>query len=403
MIHVVTCGLSTNYDLGSPSILHGIYQLLREIYHDDFEMVNLQIGEVTSISVSDMPFQTISIKEFRAKKYLQALFLNRKFSGRDGQALEVAFSTIRKADILIDLYGICFCDKLTSSSCPTVLLPLYTMLTFPFSCVAKKYHVRSVKNTASYGPAVSTYSRRSARFAVRHLFDCMVAREEKSRQVMKELGVGECILLSPDTANLMPFSSEKHFDRPTVGISTSHQIVRQWRSAEEYVQCVAKLCIHIRKTYGADVLLIPNECEPESNYSDVDVSEDILEILHEIGGDGEVLDARNMNSTQIKNHIAACDVMVASRYHSCVAALSAGVPLIVIGWHYKYEELLHWYGQDEWLLSEADCDSHKLIQMFDRLWESKAERKAEIKEHFPEVYRAVIETGRKMLGVEDKK
>lgn len=402
MIHVVTCGLHTNYDLGSPSILHGIYQLLREVYRDDFEMVNLQLGEATPISISDMPFQTICIKGYRAKKFLQALLFNRKFSGEFGQSLSQAFSVIRKADILIDLYGICFCDKLVSSSCPAPLLPLYTMLTFPLSCVAKKYHIRSVKNAASYGPAISAYARGSARFAARHLFDCMVAREEKSLQVMRELGVGEHVLLAPDTANLMPYTREEHFARPTVGISTSHQIVRQWRNAEDYVQCAAKLCLHIRQTYGADVLLIPNECEPESPYSDVDVSEDILELLREMGGDAKVLDVRNMNSTQIKNQIAACEVLVASRYHSCVAALSSGVPLMVIGWHYKYEELLRWYGQYPWLLSETNCDSDKLIAMFDRLWAMREERREEIAARYPAVREAVIGTGRQMLGMDGR-
>lgn len=400
MVHVVTCGLSTNYDLGSPSILHGVYQLLQEIYHDDFEMINLQIGEGTPISVSDMPFQTVFIKGYRAKKFLQALFLSWKPLEEDGQSLGDAFSIIQKADILIDLYGICFCDKLSSTSCPALMIPLYTMLTFPLSCVAKKYHVRSVKNAASYGPAVSDYTRGSARFAARYLFDCMVAREKKSLQVMQELGVRAHMLLAPDVANLMPVFHCEHFERSTVGISTSHQIVRQWRNPEDYVQCIAKLCLHIQRIYNADVLLIPNECNPEYIYSDVEVSEDILELLHEIGGNGKILDVRNRNSTQIKSQIAACEVMVASRYHSCVAALSSGVPLLALGWHYKYEELLHWYGQDQWMLSQEDCDSEKLIAMFDRFWEQKEQCRTEIEANREKVRRAVVEAGKKMLGVD---
>lgn len=59
-----------------------------------------------------------------------------------------------------------------------------------------------------------------------------------------------------------------------------------------------------------------------------------------------------------------CEVMVASRYHSCVAALSAGVPTLVIGWHYKYDELLNLYGQDKWIISCDNCTSDKLISLF---------------------------------------
>lgn len=72
---------------------------------------------------------------------------------------------------------------------------------------------------------------------------------------------------------------------------------------------------------------------------------------------------------------------------------------MVVGWHYKYEELLHWYGQDDWLLSESDCNTSILIDMFDKLWQTREERRAEIVAHYPEVRDAVIAAGKSMLGV----
>lgn len=401
MRRIITCGLSSAYDLGSPSILHGMYQLLQELYHNNFEMINLQIGEIPPLSISDMPFQNLSIGGYRGTKFLQTLFLRKQYPVEHGDiSISDALELIRNADVVIDLYGICFCDKLGVKDCPKVLIPLYTAMTFQFSWMAKKSHICSVKNTASYGPIDSAYNQKAAKFAKGHLFDFMVAREEKSLQAMEKLGLGAKILVAPDTANLMPYSVDEPFSRFTVGISTSHQIVKQWKNAEDYVQCIAKLCMHIRKYYAADVLLIPNETSPRYPYNDIDVSEEILESVTEQGGTVEILDAKNMSSTQIKNKIAACEVVVASRYHSCVAALSAGVPLIVIGWHYKYEELLRWYGQDNWLLSESDCDSQKLIMMFDSLWRKRDTRRSEIAARYPLVREAVLNGGRKMLGLE---
>lgn len=404
MKRIITCGLSMAHDLGSPSILHGIYQLLKELYQDDFEMINLQIGEESSSAISDMPFQTRFITGYRGKKFLMALFFGKHCPAENGGiSINEAFQLIQNADVVIDLYGICFCDKLGINNCPAVLIPLYTAMSFRFSWVAKKFHVRSVKNTASYGPANSKYHRKAAKFAKKHLFDCMVAREKQSLQAMEQLGLGTGILVAPDTANLMPYSSEKIFVRPTVGISTSHQIVKQWKNPENYVQCMANLCLHIRVCYDVDVLLIPNETSPEYTYNDMDVSEEIMRIVEEKNETVQILDSGNMNSTQIKNNIAACEVVVASRYHSCVAALSAGVPLMVIGWHYKYEELLHWYGQDSWLLSESDCDSQKMIKMFDALWQQRDTRRNEIVERYPFVRAAILESGQQMLNVEKRK
>ena len=107
-----------------------------------------------------------------------------------------------------------------------------------------------------------------------------------------------------------------------------------------------------------------------------------------------------MTSTEIKNNIAACEIMIASRYHSCVAALSSGVPLLVIGWHYKYKELLHLYGQDDWILSETECSSRKLINSFDSLWEKKETVKYEIIKNFEKVRSLIVNIGKKIYYIE---
>lgn len=406
---IITYGLCAEENLGCPSLLHGFYELLKEIYGDSFQMINLQIGPVTPEAVSDMPFQTLSVRSYRAKEYFKTFWKVPCKAPANGIHLPAsvteislldALSMVCGADAVVNLYGICFCDNFPTDDVFPVLIPLHVMLQFPLAVTAKRCRVPSIKNTASYGPIKTKYNRTSARIAERHLFDCMVAREEKSFQSMREVGAGEKVLLSPDTANLMPFSRDVHFDRPTVGISTSHQIIRQWRSSEDYTQCIAQLCLHIQKTYSVDILLIPNEYPSSNPYNDIDVSEDILDLLHELGGDAAILDVRSMSSSQIKNTIVACEALVASRYHACVAALSSGVPLMVLGWHYKYEELLQWYGQREWMLSQDDCDAGRLIAMFDRLWSQRDTLRREIQAHYPAVREAVIQTGRQMLGAE---
>jgi len=128
--------------------------------------------------------------------------------------------------------------------------------------------------------------------------------------------------------------------------------------------------------------------------NDITVSEEIQDILKKEGIYVEIIDSAHMSSKQLKNVIASCEVIVASRYHSCVAALSSGVPTLVIGWHYKYEELLHWYGQDEWGLPNGECTPEKLISTFDSFWESRDKSKKIIAEKYPDVRKAVIETGK---------
>jgi polysaccharide pyruvyl transferase WcaK-like protein len=89
--------------------------------------------------------------------------------------------------------------------------------------------------------------------------------------------------------------------------------------------------------------------------NDITVSRQIQETLEKEEIHVDIVDSARMSSTELKNVIASCEVIIASRYHSSVAALSSGVPTLVVGWHYKYEELLHWVCQDKWGLSTNEC------------------------------------------------
>ena len=90
--------------------------------------------------------------------------------------------------------------------------------------------------------------------------------------------------------------------------------------------------------------------------------------------------------------------MIASRYHSCVAALSAGVPTLIIGWHHKYDELMKWYDQSQWILS-SKIVQQKLIALFDKFWSKREENRLIIKERYPEVRKALINAGKEMFTV----
>ena len=227
----------------------------------------------------------------------------------------------------------------------------------------------------------------------------IVAREKKSRDVLlQDAKVKKDILLAPDIANLMPFTPPSNNNIKKIGISTSHKIVSQWNSKESYISCITNLCKYIDDKYSYPILLIPNEFNPNRKKNDINVSVEIQSKLKENGVTVEILDVANMTSTEIKNEIASCEIMVASRYHSCVAALSSGIPTLVIGWHYKYEELLHWYGQEEWLLSHNNCDTKLLIEKFDKLWEQRDYSRKTIAEKYPVVKQAIIEVGKKVFS-----
>ena len=386
MLRILATGVKIEDNFGGPSILHGLKEVLDGAYGDKYELIYCQLTPYDTVSASDFDFTLKSISFGKAQIGLKF------FTDKDMSELK---SFIKSSDMVVDLTGICFSDNFSRYHEGFIRSYISVLYQFRVIFLAKLYRKKIVKNTCSFGPMKINSNIRKARFACNYLFNTLSAREEKSRDaLLHDAKIRKEILLSPDIANVMPFFRMSDNDTKIVGISTSHQIIRQWGSKEGYIECMVNLCSHIAQKYHMPILLIPNEVQKLSDFNDISVSEEIQTKLNCDGVNVEIADSARMSSTELKNLIASCEVMVASRYHSCVASLSSGVPVLVVGWHYKYEELLHWYGQDQWILSNHDCTSDKLIAMFDAFWKQRNISKEIITENYPKVRKAVFDVGK---------
>jgi colanic acid/amylovoran biosynthesis protein len=95
-------------------------------------------------------------------------------------------------------------------------------------------------------------------------------------------------------------------------------------------------------------------------------------LLHEIEKDGplaqEIRDLSGLhldiieekNPLYIKGIIGSCRLVIGSRYHAMINALSQGVPAVATSWSHKYERLYEEYGSHEWLISNLDFDMEAL-------------------------------------------
>ena len=389
-MRVLTTGLCAEHNFGCPSILHGKDVLLHALYGDDVTMINYQTTVPDPVSVEDMPFVT----KTNNSDYNTLMLAWR--TGHGSAADLELITDLEDADLVVDLYGICFCDNLEKRKYSYLSMRARKMKFQPILHLAKKMGKTVIKNTASFGPMETEYNQKSALYSAKNVYDVLCAREVQSKIALSRvLGDKYDILLSPDTANLMPFSVQLRKNR--VGISASHQIVKQWKSPEGYVECMVQLGKVIHEL-GLEILFLPNEYDPNKADNDVAVCRTIQEALAAEGVPSEILDVLHMSSTQLKNEIAACEVVVASRYHTCVAALSSGTPVLVLGWHYKYQELLGLYSQSRWLINQDECDSRKLVEMFRKFWKLREANRQTILNQYPTVRRKILAEGKKMYG-----
>jgi polysaccharide pyruvyl transferase WcaK-like protein len=386
-------GVIPENNFGGPSLMHGAREVIKNV-NKNYEIVFYQFSKPVDIAIRDMEFPVHQIPYKRTHDLLIDA-LKYKYGIRPQSEEKYKFlEEIKSSDIVVNLFGINYSSNFDKGKYSYARAIKMAIGKYSINFIAKMYGVKSVKCTASYGPITSKIDIISAKFSANRIFDVMVARENESKKQIEKVSKKE-ISVSPDLANLMPYSCVNKRER-VVGISISHQIIRQWNSNEKYIDCMVNLVEHIYSSTGLKIVLIPNEIATDNSYSDVYVAEQIRSLL-KTKNIVDILDVASMSSNELKNKIAACDVVVASRYHSCVAALSSGVPTLVVGWHYKYGELLEWYGQSKWLISNENCTSDKLISMFNEFWGKREENRMVIKEHFPAVKEALINVGKEMF------
>jgi polysaccharide pyruvyl transferase WcaK-like protein len=396
MTKILLYGVMSENNFGGPSLIHGAEEIIKEL-HEDYEIVCYQSTKPVDIAVSDMGFQIYQIPYNKVSGLLlDAIKLKFGIQPKKEECSKL-FYHIKTSDIVANLFGICFSSNFDKGKYGYIKSIKSVIGKFAISFVAKMNRIKTVKCTASYGPIKSKNDITAAKFAAKYIFDVMYARENESKnQMQSKTGIKMNIPVSPDLANFMSYNTTESNEEKYIGISVSFQIIRQWNSNETYIDCMVNLIRHLIAKTGYKVILIPNEITVDNNYNDLHVANEIHQIL-DYSEKVFISDVANINSTQLKTLIAGCEVMIANRYHSCVAALSAGVPTLVVGWHYKYDELLHWYGQDKWILSSENCTSDKLTTMFDDFWESRDKEREVIKDKYIDVRKALIEAGKVMF------
>lgn len=69
------------------------------------------------------------------------------------------------------------------------------------------------------------------------------------------------------------------------------------------------------------------------------------------------------NPLYIKGILSSCYVVVSSRFHGLISALSQGVPCLATGWSHKYRMLFEDYGCPEYLVSSLDSKEEVLHKL----------------------------------------
>lgn len=259
---------------------------------------------------------------------------------------------------------------------------------------AKLMGLKLIKLTQDMGPFLRSANRRNAT-RVLSKADLIFARGIIVKELLNEIGISKQVYVRPDSAFLMDASDTVRLQsmldehnlkiRGFVGVSCSRQVdVRSGggpagEQYSEYLKALAECITHITTIQNVPVLLIPNELSATGNgYDDLKVARKLHRLLN---NDPRVrIWEKDVDAFDLKALISSALYTITSRYHSVVASLSTATPTLVIGWGFKYDQLMGLVNAPHFLINHINISSGELIHAADRLLEGNDEirRKLEI-------------------------
>jgi len=127
--------------------------------------------------------------------------------------------------------------------------------------------------------------------------------------------------------------------------------------SNEYIKYLCQLIEHLCAAHNGRVILIGHELRPDNSK----VKDDRTLCNYVLSALDKSLPVAHIDkviaAAEIKSLIANCDLLISSRYHAIIAALSQGIPAAAIGWSHKYDELLAEVGLSSNLISIPKTDN----------------------------------------------
>jgi polysaccharide pyruvyl transferase WcaK-like protein len=120
---------------------------------------------------------------------------------------------------------------------------------------------------------------------------------------------------------------------------------------------------------GATVLLIPHEIKAQQTINEL--NDDrllIMKVAAVLGSKRVVAMTGNYTAPQVKSIISHLDLLIGSRFHALVGALSSHVPVVALGWSHKYVELLRDVGLEDFCTGHDELDWDQVRQKMMQVW-----------------------------------
>ncbi len=216
----------------------------------------------------------------------------------------------------------------------------------------------------AFGPFAEPAIRKEMEKILLHA-DVVFARDQKSFEYLDSVLPGKA-LRSPDFTNLalVPQFPERSDLVGRACVIPNSKMTQMGKISEEDYVSELIMAATVLQDAGMRPFLLLHEGADDLH---------IAELVNSGMSDAMPI-IKPTDALEIKYIIGGCRLVVSSRFHGLVSALSQGVPVVAMGWSHKYEELLADYGVGHYLAAPdaRGSISHKVKEILEPTQMSEA-------------------------------
>lgn len=249
----------------------------------------------------------------------------------------------------------------------------------------------------TYGPFKSRTSRWIAQWIVRRA-TTVVARDKESQRIARDLArPDQEVLLSPDVAfalhadkmesALFNFQLQPQLiPKDAIGLNVNGLMFNGGYTGKnmfglklDYRPFLTQLATELLSLHPGPLLLVPHTYAPAGDVeSDNEACRLLKESLPPALQSRVFIVTGDYDCHQLKGIIARCLFFVGSRMHSCIAALSQGVPCVGVAYSMKFRGVFESVGMADWVVDGRSADNANAVAETIRLYHARGVRQPDL-------------------------
>jgi len=270
----------------------------------------------------------------------------------------------RRAELFFDISGISFLDERKP-----IFLLYDTLIALPAIWQGKPI----IKAAQALGPFRNFLNRMLAKFILPRITR-IYARGTETLLNLKKLGLTN-VDLAADVGfyeatpnHCKELSSLEKLRKPIIGISVSSVVYGKCeKMGIDYVTVINEIIRYLIDNLNCSIIMIPHAIRHDESMRNNDVPV-IKKILENSKSEKAFYFKDIEHPYELRQLISECDFLLASRFHAMISSLSVGVPVIILGWSHKYQEVLEMFGLPDCFITFNDLNVQTVISLFEKLF-----------------------------------